>query len=215
VLGRAEDRLALVLDDVEWLDAATLDVLEDLLTQSDVRHVLLIGAYRDNEVHPSHPLMRTLEAIRTAGAPVHEIVLAPLTRADLAQVTRDALHCAPERATALAELIHEKTAGNPFFAMQFLAALVEDGLLTFEYGAGRWSWDLGRIHAKGYTDNLVDLMVGKLTRLTAATQKAVQHLACLGNGAAVGTLSLVYGTPETELHSLLDEAVRAELLERR
>src|SRR5262245_23967022 len=215
VFARPEHPLALFLDDVQWLDAATLDVLEDLLTQSDVRHVLLIGAYRDNEVHASHPLMRRLEAIRTAGAPVQEIVLAPLTREDLAQVSRDALHCGLERVTALAELIHEKTAGSPFFAIQFLSALVEEGLLTFDYGAGRWSWDLGRIHAKGYTDNVVDLMVGKLTRLTAATQKVVQHLACLGNGAAVGTLSLVYGTTETELHSLLDEAVRAELLERR
>src|SRR5258706_5012212 len=85
-------------------------------------------------------------------------------------------------------------------------------MLTFDHDAARWSWDLGRIHAKGYTDNLVDLMVGKLTRLTAETQKAVQELACLGNAAAVATLSLVYGTSETEIHSLLDEAGPADLL---
>ena len=127
----------------------------------------------------------------------------------------DALRCEPERAAPLAHLVHEKTAGNPFFAIQFISSLAEEGMLTFDHDAARWSWDLDRIHAKGYTDNLVDLMVGKLTRLTAETQKAVQQLACLGNAAAVATLSLVYGTTETEIHSLLDEAVRADLLERR
>ena len=111
--------------------------------------------------------------------------------------------------------MHEKTGGNPFFAIRFIASLAEEGMLTFDHDAARWSWDLGRIRAKGYTDNLVDLMVGKLTRLTAETQKAVQQLACLGNAAAVATLSLVYGTTETEIHLVLEEAVRADLLERR
>src|SRR3989441_2107413 len=214
VFARSEHPLALFLDDLQWLDAATLDLIEDLLTQSDVRHLMLIGAYRDNEVNSSHPLMRKLEAIRTAGAPVQEIVLAPLTPEDLAQLTRDALHCEPERATALAELIHDKTAGNPFFAIQFIAALVEEGLLTFDYGEGRWSWDLNRIRAKGYTDNVVDLMVGKLHRLPIETQEALQQLACLGHSAAITTLALVHGTSEEEVHAHLWGAVRHEAIER-
>ncbi len=148
VFARPEHPLALFLDDLQWLDSATLDLLEDLLTQSDVRHLMLIGAYRDNEVNSSHPLMRKLDAIRKAGAPVQEIVLAPLTRDDLAGLITDCFHREPERATALAELIHEKTAGNPFFAIQFISALVEEGLLTFDYDDGRWSWDLNSIRAK-------------------------------------------------------------------
>src|SRR5258705_6376678 len=107
VFARPEHPLALFLDDLQWLESATLDVIEDLLTQSELRHLMLIGAYRDNEVKSSHPLMRKLEAIRTAGAPVQELVLAPLTRESLTQLTRDALHCEPGRATALAALIHE------------------------------------------------------------------------------------------------------------
>ena len=214
VFARSEHPLALFLDDLQWLDSATLDLIEDLLTQSDVRHLMLIGAYRDNEVNSSHPLMRKLEAIRTAGAPVQEIVLAPLTPEDLAQLTRDALHCEPERATALAELIHDKTAGNPFFAIQFIAALVEEGLLTFDYGEGRWSWDLNRIRAKGYTDNVVDLMVGKLNRLPIETQEALQQLACLGHSAAITTLALVHGTSEEEVHTHLWEASRNEMIDR-
>ncbi len=214
VFARPEHPLALFLDDLQWLDSATLDVIEDLLTQSDVRHLMLIGAYRDNEVKSSHPLMRKLEAIRTAGAPVQELVLAPLTREGLTQLTRDALHCEPGRATALAALIHEKTAGNPFFAIQFITALVEEGLLTFEYGEGRWSWDLNRMHAKGYTENVVDLMVGKLHRLPVDTQEALQRLACLGHSAAMATLALVHGTSEEEVHAHLWEAVRNAVIER-
>jgi predicted ATPase len=163
VFARPEHALAFFLDDLQWLDSATLDLLEDLLTQYDVRHLMLIGAYRDNEVNSSHPLMRKLDTIRKAGAPVQEIVLAPLTGEDLAQLITDALHCEPERATALAELIHEKTAGNPFFAIQFISALVEEGLLTFDYDDGRWSWDPNSIYAKGYTDNVVDLMIRSAT----------------------------------------------------
>ena len=112
-----------------------------------------------------------------------------LTREDLGQLIADSLHCEPERATPLAQLVHEKTAGNPFFAIQFLSALAEEGLLTFDHGEARWSWDLNRIHAKGYTDNVVDLMVGKLNRLPVETQNALQQLACLGNSAEFAMLA--------------------------
>ena len=108
--------------------------MEDLLTQPDVQHLMLIGAYRDNEVNPAHPLMRKLEAIRQAGAIVQDIVLAPLAREDLRQLVADSLHCEPERAKPLAQLIHDKTAGNPFFAIQFFSALAEENLLTFDHG---------------------------------------------------------------------------------
>jgi PAS domain S-box-containing protein len=215
VFARPEHPLALFLDDLQWLDAATLDLLENLLVGSDLQHLMLIGAYRANEVTSAHPLRQKLEAIETAGGQVVEITLAPLAPEHLQQLISEALRCEAERAAPLARLVHEKTGGNPFFANRFIASLAEEGMLTFDHDAARWSWDLGRIQAKGYTDNLADLMVGKLTRLTAETQKAVQKLACVGNAAAVGTLSLLYGTTETEIHSLLVEAVRADLLERR
>ncbi len=200
------------LDDLQWLDAATLDLMEDLLTRPDVQHLMLIGAYRDNEVHPTHPLMRKLEAIRQAGAIVQDIVLAPLAREDLRQLVADSLHCEPERAKPLAQLIHDKTAGNPFFAIQFFSALAEENLLTFDHGERRWSWDLKRIHAKGYTDNVVDLMVGKLNRLPVETVNALKQLACLGNSAEFALLALVYEVSGEELHSDLQEALRTGLV---
>jgi PAS domain S-box-containing protein len=208
VFTRPEHPLALFLDDLQWLDAATLDLLEDMLSRPDVHHLMLIGAYRDNDVNSAHPLMRKLEAIRKAGAIVKEIVLAPLVCENLRQLIADTLRLEPARVTALAELVHEKTAGNPFFAIQFISALGEEALLTFDHSKGRWSWDLNRIQAKGYTDNVVDLMVGKLNRLPLETQKALQQLASLGNIAEITLLSIVHGTSEDELHSDLWEAAR-------
>lgn len=164
----------------QWLDAATLDLLEDLLTRDDLRHLLLIGAYRDNEVSPTHPLMRKLDAIRQAGGALEDIVLAPLGQDDLRQMLADSVHCELERAAPLAKLLHEKTTGNPFFAIQFISTLAEEGLLSFDYSEGRWAWDLNRIHAKGYTDNVVQLMVGKLNRLPIETQEALKQFACMG-----------------------------------
>ncbi|HWX17497.1 MAG TPA: AAA family ATPase [Chthoniobacterales bacterium] len=211
IFARPEHPLALFLDDLQWLDAATLDLLEDLLTQPDVEHLMLIGAYRDNEVNSSHPLMRKLAAIRQGGGAVHEITLAPLAYEDLRQLVADALHCDRDRASPLTELVHEKTAGNPFFAIHFITALADEGLFIFDYGAGRWSWDLTRIRAKGYTDNVVELMVAKLNRLPVETQKALQQLACLGNSATFAVLTIVY-EGSNDVHSDLREAVRAGLV---
>ena len=212
VFARPEHPLALFLDDLQWLDAATLDLLEDLLTRTDLQHLLLIGAYRDNEVNSTHPLIRKLNAIRQAGAAVQDIVLAPLGRDDLAQLLADSLHCEPERGRPLAELIHEKTTGNPFFAIQFISTLADEGLLTFDYGEGHWVWDLRRIHAKGYTDNVVELMVGKLSRLPAETQKALQQFACMGNSAEFEMLRMVYQGSVEDMHDHLWEAVRSGLI---
>jgi len=212
VFARPEHPLALFLDDLQWLDAATLDLLEDMLTGTDLRHLLLIGAYRDNEVSATHPLVRKLDSIRQAGAKVQDIVLAPLARDDLRQLLSDSLRCEPRRAESLAQLLHDKTTGNPFFAIQFIGTLAEEGLLAFDYGAGRWEWDLNRIRIKGYTDNVVELMVGKLARLPATAQKALQQFACLGNRAEFDILQTVYQESVDELHDRLWEAVRAGLI---
>jgi PAS domain S-box-containing protein len=212
VFARPEHPLTLFLDDLQWLDAATLDLLEHLATNSEVRHLLLVGAYRDNEVSSSHPLLRMIEAIRKAGARVEEIVLTPLDLDDVSRLVSDALHCTPAHAHTLAELVHERTAGNPFFAIQFLTALAEEGLVRRDLDAGAWVWDLARIRAHGYTDNVVDLMVERLKRLSGAAQTALQQFACLGNVAEAATLSAVFGQSEEETHAALLDAARAGLI---
>src|SRR6202043_1807405 len=212
VFARPEHPLALFLDDLQWLDAATLDLLEHLVTHSEVRHLLLVGAYRDNEVSPSHPLVRTLEAIRKAGARVQEIVLGPLGLDDVGQLVADALHCGLGRVRPLAQLVQGKTGGNPFFAIQFFTALAEEGLLAFDPVTRAWQWNIDRIRAKSYTDNVVDLMAAKLRRFSPTTQEALKQLACLGNVAPIATLALVHGQTDEAIHGALWEAVHAGLV---
>jgi len=214
VFGRPEHPLGLFLDDLQWLDAATLDFLEDLLIQQDLTHLLVVGAYRDNEVDAEHPLTRRLSAFGRAGVPVEEIRLTPLGSGDLTHLIEDTLHCEPQRAATLAQLIHGRTAGNPFFAIQLIHALVDEGLITFEQAATRWRWDPDAIRTTGYTDNVVDLMVARVSRLSAATQKALQQLACIGNSAEIATLAAVLETSEQETEAALWEALQLELIVR-
>jgi len=212
VFARPEHPLALFLDDLQWLDSATLDLIEHLLLHPDVRHLFLVGAYRDNEVGPSHPLARMLARIRGAGGEVREIVLSPLLRDDVERLLADALHTDPARVRPLAALVFEKSEGNPFFTIQFLLALKEEALLAFDPGTAAWTWDVQRIRAKGFTDNVADLMAAKLSRLAPSTQKALGHLACLGNAAETVTLALVDGESEQSMHAALWDAVSAGLV---
>src|ERR1700753_2663838 len=156
--------------------------------------------------------MRTLEAIPRAGARMQEIVLAPLELDDVGRLMVDSLHCNRDSAHPLAQLVHEKTGGNPFFAIQFLTGLAEEGLLAFDADAATWISDLARIRAKGYTENVVDFMVAKLKRLSDTTQQALKQLACLGNVAEIGTLTLVRGISEDEIHTALWEAASTGLI---
>jgi predicted ATPase/signal transduction histidine kinase/GAF domain-containing protein/CheY-like chemotaxis protein len=204
--------LAIFLDDLQWLDAATLKLLEHLITHPDVRHLLIIGAFRDNEVSTSHPLMQTLDAIRKTEAVVREIVLAPLSLDDVNEFVADTLHCEHARAESLARLVYDKTLGNPFFAIQFLTALAEEGLLAFDANAAAWGWDLARIRAKNYTDNVVELMAAKLKRFSTTAQEALKQLACLGNDVDIATLTLVLGETEEAIDAALLEAVHAGLV---
>jgi PAS domain S-box-containing protein len=212
VFARKEHPLALFFDDLQWLDTATLDLLEHLITHPEVRHLLLIGAYRDNEVGSAHPLRRTLETIRKEGAQVDEIVLAPLGLTDVGRLVSDTLHCKPNRARALAQLVHEKTGGNPFFAIQFFTELVDERLLVFDPATPAWQWDIKRIRAKSYTDNVVELMAGKLKRFSATTQETLKQLACFGNVAEVVNLALIDGETEEAMGAALWEAVHAGLV---
>lgn len=214
VFARPEHPLALFLDDLQWVDAATLDLLEDLLTSTDLTPLMLVGAYRDNEVDLVHPLTRKLVTLRAQGIRLDEITLPPLTEPHIQQLLADALHSLPARVESLASLVKEKTGGNPFFVIQFLQALADEHLLAFDPAAREWQWDTSCIHAKGYTDNVVDLMIDKLARLPRKAQQALQQLACLGNVADIDTIAIVLGVGEQQVHEALWEALCQELVER-
>ncbi|MFZ2163280.1 MAG: AAA family ATPase [Sideroxyarcus sp.] len=204
--------LVIFFDDLQWLDAATLDLLNQIAMGLEGNYILLVGAYRDNEVGPAHPLTRIIDTMRKSGTRLQEIVLAPLTIDDVNELIGDSLRCERERAFPLAQLVHEKTGGNPFFAIQFLTALADEKLLAFDPGAGHWTWDLARIHARDFTDNVVDLMVGKLSRLQAETMESLKQLACLGNKTVMATLARVQEISEEEIEKNLKEAIHAGFL---
>ena len=206
--ARQEHPLALFLDDLQWLDAATLKLIEHLIIHPDVHHLLLIGAYRDNEVIASDPLMLMLGSIRKSGAAVREIVLTPLSLDNVNQLIADSVHQERALTEPLARLVYEKTAGNPFFLIQFLTALADERLLEFDPHQAAWRWDVERIRARGITDNVVELLIGKLSRLPENTRVTLKQLACLGNRANTATMAIVHGKSEEETHWDLTEAVR-------
>ncbi|WP_437594471.1 sensor histidine kinase [Sorangium sp. So ce1000] len=212
VFARSGHPLALFLDDLQWADSASLGLLRELVTHPEMRHLLVIGAYRANEVSPSHPLMLAIEQVRKDGARVSDIVLGSLSREHLAVLVSDALRCRREDAAPLSRLVHEKTGGNPFFAIQFLTALHEGRLIEFDERAEAFRWDVAKIREKGFTDNVVDLMVGKLVRLPPRTQDALKQLACLGNTAEVALLTMVRGGSEEDVHADLRDAAHEGLV---
>lgn len=200
---------ALFLDDLQWVDSATIELLEALFSGAPVQKLLLIGAYRDNEVGPDHVLTSAIARVREGGAAVSELVLGPLSASDVERLIADALRVGRERVAPLSRLIHDKTGGNPFFAIQFLTGLVDEGLVAHDAERRHWSWDAERILAKTFTDNIVPFMVAKLERLPATTQAALRDLACLGSVSPPGTLALVYGEG---LDAAMWAAIRAGLV---
>ncbi|WP_408350710.1 trifunctional serine/threonine-protein kinase/ATP-binding protein/sensor histidine kinase [Paraburkholderia sp. RL17-337-BIB-A] len=204
--------LVVFLDDLQWTDAASLTFIEDLITHPDTRYLLLIGAYRDNEVDASHPLVTTLETIRHSGAPVTDLKLAPLSVVQLNQLVADTLHASPVVCEPLTRLVYERTEGNPFFFIQFLDSLNKEGLLRHDMRHWAWQWDLDQIKAKDFADNVVDLVIGKLRQLSAPAQEALQLAACLGNTFELRHLALVSRKSATETGQCLAAAVRERLL---
>ncbi|MBK8402448.1 MAG: EAL domain-containing protein [Propionivibrio sp.] len=207
VFATADHPLVLFLDDLQWLDPASLALLDHLITHPDTRHLLLIGAYRSNEVSATHPLILALESLRKSPIRIGEIALGPLSVDDLGQLIAEALACDAQCAANLSRLIHDKTDGNPFFSIQLLSSLYEERLLTFEADAESWRPNIDAIRAYRHSEDVVDLMIGKLGRLSPPTRSALGHLASLGNSAPCELLALVAGATRETLEADLDEAL--------
>ncbi|NDJ19615.1 trifunctional serine/threonine-protein kinase/ATP-binding protein/sensor histidine kinase [Myxacorys almedinensis] len=184
--------LVMFLDDLQWADAASLKLMQLLMSDGESHDLLLIGAYRDNEVSPSHPLMLTVDEIRATGTIVNTIALAPLTSADINQLVADALNCTPAAAHPLSELIYRKTNGNPFFTTQFLKSLHEDGLIVFDFKTGKWQSNLEQIEILSLDDDVIEFMRLQLQKLPNATQNVLKLAACIGNQFDLAALSVVY-----------------------
>ncbi|ATB33475.1 trifunctional serine/threonine-protein kinase/ATP-binding protein/sensor histidine kinase [Melittangium boletus] len=214
VFATAEHPLVIFLDDLQWADLSSLQLIHHLLTHPETPPVLLIGAYRDNEVGPSHPLTQALEGLGRTGARMTELRLEPLSLEEVRQLVSDAMPGAGSEVIApLAALVREKTGGNPFFLLQFMLTLHQDGLLA-RTPEGHWRWDADAIRARGYSDNVVDFMAGKLRQLPPDTQRLLQLAACVGNVFSTQMLGLLSSRDLSEMARDLEPALQEGLLTR-
>ncbi|MDJ0718605.1 MAG: AAA family ATPase, partial [Prochloraceae cyanobacterium] len=210
---KPEHPLVIFFDDLQWADTASLQLMQLLMTAPDRQYLFLIGAYRDNEVSAAHPLRLTLDEIQKAGAILTHICLSPLDLPKANELISDTLKCTPEKSQALAELIHAKTNGNPFFMNEFLKSLYAEKIFYFDHKQGAWQWDLAEIKTKGITNNVAELMALKIQKLKPQTQEALKLAACIGNQFDLQTLAIVSKKSPRETVVLLREAMAEGLVE--
>ncbi|OKH54583.1 serine/threonine protein kinase [Calothrix sp. HK-06] len=209
--------LVIFLDDLQWSDFASLKLLQSL-ANTDIEHLLFIGAYRDNEVSAAHPLLLTLDEIQKEHVKINTIKLSPLSVNELTHLVADTLNCSLENAAPLTSIIYQKTQGNPFFSSQFLKSLYEDGLISFnidEYHLqkrGGWECNLSKIKELAFTDNVVEFMAVQLKKLPFATQSVLKLAACIGNQFDLPSLSIVNGKTQAATAFYLWKALQEELV---
>jgi len=213
-LARPQHPLALFLDDLQWADIASLHLVEQLLSAEGEHALLVLGAFRDGQVDARHPL-RSLQmsALAQDGERMNEVFLGPLSARSVHQLVAESLRCPLEACQDLAQLCTSKTAGNPFFLVQFLRQLYEQGQLRYAHEEGRWLWDLEAIKRLGITDNVVDLMLDQLRQLPASTQQLLAHAAGLGDGFSGAELMALSGLSAQDAALRLWPALTADLVQ--
>ncbi|MGK7925868.1 MAG: AAA family ATPase [Spirulina sp.] len=203
-IAAREHPLTIFLDDLQWADYASLNLLKLLMGEAKIEHLLVLGAYRDNEVFPAHPLMLTEDELQEKGANLQTLTLTPLDEVNINRLVADTLLCSQKIAAPLSELVYQKTQGNPFFTTQFLQGLHEDGWIAFippsplnpplvrgeVRGDGGWQCDLTKVRQLALTDNVVEFMVGRLQKLPEATRGMLKLAACIGNQFDSATLAV-------------------------
>lgn len=218
IFATIEHSLVIFLDDLQWADSASLKLMQLLMSEIDTRYLLLMGAYRDNEVSPVHPLILTLADIRNSNATVNQITLAPLDQANLNRLISDTLSCPLTRAMPLTELVFQKTKGNPFFSNQFLNSLYQDGLIYFNSSQlqgekkGFWQCDIAQVKTLALSNDVVEFMAIQLQKLPTNTQEVLKLAACIGNQFDLETLAIVYEKSQIETAADLWKALQAGIV---
>jgi len=212
-IGRAGHPLVLFFDDLQWADAASLHLLKVILTDKDLAAFLCIGAYREEEMAANSPFSAVVEDLQGEGRAPEKIVLAPLPAGEAAALVYEMLACPVQDGGPLTELVYEKSRGNPFFIHAFLKCLHAEGALRFDFPAARWTWDAGKVGRLRFTENIVDLMAGRIRKLPAATGEALRLAACLGYGFNVYVLSIVLEDTRTGVIERLKPALAEDLIQ--
>lgn len=210
VFATQETPLLLFLDDLHWGDLASFNLITSLCEEGDLSNLLIVGSYRDQETGPTHPLTLAIHKIKQGRCNISEILLEPLNKCQIIRLIADTLRAEPQRCAELAQICLEKTQGNPFFLIQFLYSLHDEGLISFV--KNHWHWDEQKIQSREMSDNVIDLMVSKIQKLSGDSQKALQMAACIGSPFDLKTLSTVLEQSDKRTTENLMDAMREGLL---
>jgi predicted ATPase/signal transduction histidine kinase/tRNA A-37 threonylcarbamoyl transferase component Bud32 len=195
VFAKKEHPLVIFLDDLQWVDAGTLKLVQALTTNTESKYLLVIGAYRDNEVTSTHPLIQTVRKLEKNNIAINHVNLQPLSLNNIIQLLGDTLNNTQNniyKLTSLGELLFNKTGGNPFFLTQILITLYQEKQLQFNFSTVTWQWNLQEIQAIGITDkSIVELVADRIKILPHTTQEILRIAACIGNQFTLDVLSIV------------------------
>ncbi|HEX5112636.1 MAG TPA: AAA family ATPase, partial [Saprospiraceae bacterium] len=211
VFANEEHPFVIFMDDLQWSDIPTLNLLSRLATSHELSHLLLIGAFRDNEVDTTHPLSMTLREIQGKRY-VENLSLQPLSLEATNQLTKETLLCDDQRSLELSQIFYEKTGGNPFFTIELLKNLKDSEVIFFNSGKGGWDWDITNVRSVNYSDNVIDILVASQSRLTAATQHVLQLAACIGATFDLKTLSIIREDSMEVTGTELQDALKANMV---
>lgn len=212
VIAAKEHPLTLFIDNMQWADTAGLKLMESLFIGSETRNFYFIGAYRNNEISQTHPLFDSIAAIKQKGVPVQTVTLKPISESDICHLLSDAFQTDTHQVRLLAQIVLDKTRGNPFFIRQFIETVNRSGLFSYDYENGRWQWDIEQINALSITDNVVDFMTAKVSRLAEHSLQALQLAACIGDSFSLSLLSRAAARPAASIMTDLREAVSLGLI---
>ncbi|MCP4551292.1 MAG: AAA family ATPase, partial [Bacteroidetes bacterium] len=205
IFAAKEHPLALFLDDLQWVDQASLNLIKNTITNKDIKYLLIMCAYRDNEVSPSHPFIVILEEIKKAEVTIENINISPLSKDSMVDFIGDFLHATDEKTRDLVELVFEKTQGNPFFINQFVKLLYDDNIIVFNLAKG-WQWDIEAAREMDVTDNVIEFMTHKISRLPERTRKILEICSCIGNRFQLEMLTTIM---EKNIDEVLDDLTGA------
>lgn len=212
VVASEDHPLVIFIDDLQWMDSGSLSLLEEIMMDDEMTHLLLICAYRENEIDINHPLKKFIQHLEEKKKHIQLLPLPPLSVENFSAFFQDSFHRDAETVAAFAELVHTRTKGNPFFCKQVLNLLYREGLLHFNYDRHHWDWDIAKISSLAITDNVVDLMLAKLAELPEETQSLLKYAACVGNQFTIDMLMLISGQSANAIAAGLWPALQQEFL---
>lgn len=212
VFATANHPLVVFLDDLQWADNSSLSFIENLMQDRETKYMLIIGAYRDNEINENHPLQLSMNHLAKHHIKMSHLVLEPLELSSIQQLLQDALYGSLEKIQSLAQCVFDKTQGNPFFINEFLKLIYQDNLLTYSYEHGTWEWDLLKIQQQSSTDNVISLLRSKIQLLSQSTQETLKLASCIGHQFDFKTLLIINGQTSSQTAEQLWQAINSHLI---